>query len=140
MQNQSFDGNLETWSGQALQLGPELRNKYGDQFRHVVMSSGRQSPILSYNEKPLTKTGNFMEAEAPEMLSLDLIKGTRSGLKEINTILLSESTATSFFGDRDCLGLFGLASYVAEQRTKEFHKNLCGLSFSPLTRTTQQNR
>ena len=104
LQNQTYEGEIGTSSSQSMQLGPELRSSYGSYFKHVVMSSFTQSPILSFEEKALTKTGYFMEAEAPELLSLNMLKGTRSGLKELNSILLSESTAYALFGDIDPMG------------------------------------
>lgn len=45
-----------------------------------------------------------MEAEAPELLSLRMLKGTRQGLADPHSILLSASLAESLFGDRDPLG------------------------------------
>ncbi|MFC4874582.1 ABC transporter permease [Negadavirga shengliensis] len=104
MQNQTFDGEVVTWGSQAVQLGPELRNSYGSNFEHVVISSFTRSPILTFGEKALAKTGNFMEADAPGMLSLKMLKGTHAGLKDPYTILLSESTAKAFFGDSDPVG------------------------------------
>lgn len=104
MQNQTYEGEVETSSSQSLQLGPELRDNYGSYFKHVVMSSFSQSPILSFEEKVLTKTGYFMEADAPEMLSLNMLRGTRAGLQNSHSILLSESTAYALFGDGDPMG------------------------------------
>src|SRR3989337_2004580 len=43
MQNQTFNGVIETWSSQAMQLAPELRNTYGGNFEHVIMSSWTQN-------------------------------------------------------------------------------------------------
>ncbi len=104
LQNQTFEGEVQTMSSQSIQLGPELRSSYGNLFTHVVMSSFTQSPVLSVEEKTLTKTGYFMEAQAPELLSLNMLKGTRSALKEPNSILLSKSTAYALFGDKEPMG------------------------------------
>ncbi len=103
-QNLDYNGEIETSFSQSMQLGPELRNTYGSYFKHVVMSSMSQNPILSIGEKAITKNGYFMEAEAPELLSLRMLKGTRSGLQDMNAILLAESTATALFGDTDPIG------------------------------------
>ncbi|WKN41406.1 ABC transporter permease [Tunicatimonas pelagia] len=101
MQNQTFEGEIKTGRNQALQLAPELRENYGTYFEYVVMSSFQQGRILRKDDKALTKTGIFMEATAPEMLTLRMLSGTRQGLVEPNTILLSESTAQAFFDDSD---------------------------------------
>lgn len=102
MQNQTFNGgNIQTGPGQALQLAPELRNTYGASFKHIAMANFVQPFTLMYNEKGISKRGFFMEAEGPEILSLNMLSGTRSGLKELNSILLSEATAKALFGNED---------------------------------------
>jgi putative ABC transport system permease protein len=104
MQNMTFGDEVHTLSSQSLKLGQELRANYKNHFKYVVMSSFSQSPILTYRDKTLVKTGYFMEADAPEMLSLKMIKGQRDGLKNLNSIMLSESTAIALFGDKDPMG------------------------------------
>ncbi len=103
MQNQTFNGQVETWENQALQLGPELRSTYGSNFKYVVMSTGVGDRTLSFEDKKLVKSGNYMDPEVAEMLTLKMIRGSRSGLKLLNSILLSASVAKAFFGDEDPL-------------------------------------
>ena len=78
LQNQTYEGKVQTSDSQSFQLGDVLRNDYGDNFKHVVMSSFTASPILSYKENAITKTGYYMEDGGPELFSLDMIKGSRS--------------------------------------------------------------
>ncbi len=52
-------------------------------------------------DNKLSLTGEFIEAEAPDMLTLHMLKGTRAGLKDINSIMLSASAAKALFGDGD---------------------------------------
>lgn len=104
MQNTTYGQNIETWSSESYQLGSELRDAYGSNFKYVVMSSFTQNPILSYKEKALTKTGYFMEADGPEMLTIRMKKGSRHSLEDRRSILLSESTAYALFGDEEPLG------------------------------------
>ncbi|MBT1704769.1 ABC transporter permease [Chryseosolibacter indicus] len=103
MQNQVFNGEIETWSSQAMQLGPAIRNDYSNHFEHVVMVRGTFDHKLTFNNNSVRKMGAFMDTEAPEMLSLQMLKGTRSGLKDPYSILLSESSAKAIFGDVDAL-------------------------------------
>lgn len=42
-----------------------------------------------------------MQAEAPDLLTLKMLKGTRSGLTAPSSILLSSSLATALFGNAD---------------------------------------
>ncbi|MBC7919491.1 MAG: ABC transporter permease [Ferruginibacter sp.] len=104
MQNQTFDGEVRTWDNQAMQLGPELRDSYGNHFKYIVMASGTNDHILSAGEKRLNKSGAYMEPQVPDLLTLKMLKGTRAGLNDPSSILLSESVAQSFFGDADPVG------------------------------------
>ncbi len=101
MQNQTYNGEVQTWRDQAMQLAPELRNSYKSNFRYIVMSSNTKSSTLSFGEKKLTQTGFYMEPEAPDMLTLQMLKGSRAGLKDPNSVLLCKSVAKALFDDVD---------------------------------------
>lgn len=104
MQNQTFDGVVGTQEQNPPPLGNALRTTYGTDFKHVVMSTGAFPTILAYGDKKFTKTGSASEADIAEMLTLKMLKGTRAGLKDQNSILLSESVANAFFGHADPMG------------------------------------
>ncbi|MEM8969542.1 MAG: FtsX-like permease family protein, partial [Bacteroidota bacterium] len=110
MQNQNFEGKIQTWWSQAKQLAPELRENYGTYFEHVVTASFPQERILRNDDKVLTKTGMFMEPAAPEMFTLQMLSGTRQGLVEPNSVLLAKSAAQAFFGDQDPINQILLVS------------------------------
>jgi ABC-type antimicrobial peptide transport system permease subunit len=101
VQNQTFNGEIETWFGQAMQLGPELRNAYGSNFKHVIIADFPSDHKLTYREKSVKKSGSFMEPDVAEMLTLKMLGGTRSGLKDLNSVLLSRSAAEALFGLED---------------------------------------
>src|ERR1044071_5389674 len=101
MQNQTFNGEVQTWNGVPLPLAQVLRNNYGSNFKHVVASSWSGQRMLSFGEKRIKTSGNYMEPGATEMLSLKMLKGTRAGLRDMNSIMLSASAAKSFFGNED---------------------------------------
>jgi putative ABC transport system permease protein len=65
MQNQTFNGEVQTWGSQAMQLGPELRNHYGSNFRHVVVCSFTNDHLLGFGDKKLVKQGDYMEVQRP---------------------------------------------------------------------------
>lgn len=100
----SGSGTVTTRQTIPYPLGDELRKTHGDQFRHVVMSSFHGANTLSVGDKNLSKHGGFMEPDALEMLSLKMIKGDWDGLKNPNSIVLSQSTAEVFFGEHDPIG------------------------------------
>ena len=103
MQHQSINNQMYTEEAMPLPMGDELRSKYHDDFKYIVMSSWNGKYILSYNEKSLSQTGRYMEAGAPHLLTLEMQKGTRDALQDPTAILLSETTANVLFGDADPL-------------------------------------
>ncbi|HEY4654448.1 MAG TPA: ABC transporter permease, partial [Cyclobacteriaceae bacterium] len=82
-------------------LGPELQQSYENDFEHVVMSTFLQDRIISNGDKKFNQLGQYMQPGAPHMLTLKMLRGTHSGLKEMHSILLSESLATALFADED---------------------------------------
>lgn len=102
LQNKEIGGAITTQRENPLPLGSELRTNYRDDFKYVVMSSGPRSVILSSDrEKKFTKTGYYFEPGITEMLTLKMLRGSRDGLKETSSVLLSASLAKAFFGDAD---------------------------------------
>lgn len=101
MQHQTRNGEVGTQTANPYPLGEELRRNYGSDFRYLTMSTWTNNHILSYGDKKFTKSGNHMEPDAPEMLTLKMIKGTWQGLKDPYSILLSESVAKALFDDAD---------------------------------------
>jgi putative ABC transport system permease protein len=101
MQHANFNGKVETQVSNPALMGPELRDKYGSDFKHVVQSSWTGGHLLTVGDKHITKVGIFFEPGAPEMLTLKMLKGTRGGLKEPYSIMLSASAAASVFGKED---------------------------------------
>jgi ABC-type antimicrobial peptide transport system permease subunit len=103
-QSQTFNGN--TGSGPAIPrpLEFELRENYADYFKHIVMSSWNNSVYLKVGNKSLSRSGNFMQEDGPALLDLKMLKGEHSGLKEVNSIMLSATLAKDLFGDEDPIG------------------------------------
>jgi len=101
MQHQTENGTVYTGNAMPFPLGPELKSKYGNNFKYLAMASWEGDHILSTNDKQLSKGGIYFDTDAPKMLSLKILKGTNEGLKTPNSILLAESTAKAFFGDSD---------------------------------------
>ncbi|MEZ4811168.1 MAG: ABC transporter permease [Allomuricauda sp.] len=103
-QSQTFNG--ETGTGPAIPrpLEKAFRDGYMDNFEHLVMSSWTNSQYLKYKETSISRTGNFMQRDAPEMFDLKIIEGEKDGLREINSIMLCSSTANALFGSEDPIG------------------------------------
>ena len=101
MQNNTFDGVVETWWSQPKQTAPALRDNYGSHFEHVVLSSWNNTHTLKEGENLINFSGVFAEAALPHMLELKMLAGTRSGLDDPYSILISERTAETLFGTID---------------------------------------
>jgi ABC-type antimicrobial peptide transport system permease subunit len=103
-QNVINNGEVGTGMTMPHPMGDELRKSYGSNFKNISMSSWNSDHILSYGEKKLTKSGSFMEPEALDILSIKMLKGTKSALNDPSSIILSSSLAKAYFGDEDPLG------------------------------------
>src|SRR5688572_25531153 len=82
-------------------LGPELAQSFQNDFEHVVMSTFTGDHIISNGDLKFTKLGNYMQPDAPKILTLEMISGTRDGLADMHSIMLSESLAKTLFGGDD---------------------------------------
>ncbi|HVW63347.1 MAG TPA: ABC transporter permease, partial [Puia sp.] len=85
-------------------LANELVTNYRDRFKRLVRISWSGESILSAGDKRISRKGQYMDEEAPDMFTLKMIRGTRAGLHELYSILLSASTARTLFGGTDPVG------------------------------------
>ncbi len=100
-QHNVYNGQKESQVSNPYVMGEEIRNKYGSDFKYVLQATWNFTRILTVGEKKFNKNGYYFEPEVTEMLSLKMLKGTRDGLKDPYSILLSESLAKTYFGDTD---------------------------------------
>jgi putative ABC transport system permease protein len=103
IQNVTNNGEVQTWRSVPYPLAEELRRNYGSDFKHIVMGVNGGDHILTYNEKKLKESGIFFAKEAPEMFSLKMLRGNRTGLYDPSSILLSASAAKAYFGSEDAI-------------------------------------
>lgn len=123
-QHQTYSGKRETQQSIPAPLGPELQHSYKDDFEYVVMSSFTWDHILTKGEKKFMGKGNYMDISAPDMLSLNMLKGSRGGLNELNSILLSASLAQSIFGSEDPIGKVLVMDNTVEVSVTGVYENL----------------
>jgi predicted permease len=90
-----FDVEKVSYDVMAIPLAQELRSKYPD-FESIGLSVSRDV-ILATGDRKLLKTGNYVEPAFIDMMSLNVVSGTRFGSNDINTILLSKSLAQALF-------------------------------------------
>jgi len=104
MQNQTFNGTKESEVTLPYLTAEEIRSKFASDFKYVAEGSWDGDYILSVGEKRFMISGQFFGPKITEILSLKMLYGTRDGLKEPYSILLSKSVAKTFFGNDDPLG------------------------------------
>jgi putative ABC transport system permease protein len=104
MQHQNYNGEIGTQTSNPAQMAEEIRRLYSNDFKYVLQSSWNFNHALTYGEKIFLKPGSFFEPQVAEMLTLKMLSGSRAGLKEMNSILLSSTVAKAIFGDKDPMG------------------------------------
>ena len=100
-QNQTFNGNVGSQTSMPMPLGYKLREDFKHDFKYVVLSTWTDSHILTYGDKKLTPSGNYMQAEAPDIFTFKMLKGTRNGLTDPSSIMISASLAKALFGNAE---------------------------------------
>ncbi|MEM8889947.1 MAG: FtsX-like permease family protein [Bacteroidota bacterium] len=100
-QHNNYNGLIGSQVSNPAVMGETIRNEYGNHFKHVLQASWNRNFALAYEDKLFFETGNYFESGVIEMLSLDMVWGGKDGLNELNSILLSESVAKTFFGETE---------------------------------------
>ncbi|GAB4020825.1 ABC transporter permease [Spirosoma koreense] len=102
--NQTFNGTPGSSRAVSLPSATEIKNNYTTDFKAVALASWNYGHLLVNGDKKINKEGMYAEAELPQMLSLNLLKGNYAQvLKEPASILMSASTAKALFGESDPL-------------------------------------
>ncbi len=104
MERETVNGNMHTSTAIALPMEAAMNKAYGADFKHIVMSSWNDLHILSLGDKHVSYSGVFIGSAAPELFSLQMVAGSRDGLKGPSSLLLSESVAKAIFGEADPIG------------------------------------
>ncbi|HEV8505167.1 MAG TPA: ABC transporter permease [Chitinophagaceae bacterium] len=101
MDYQSRNGQKNTNSALPIPLGTAIQSAYFSDFKYIAMVRETEEHIIAAGNKEFTQAGNYMQPEAPDMFSLEMIHGTRQGLHDPHSILLCQTLAKKLFGDRD---------------------------------------
>lgn len=103
MQNQTVDGKVMTGHAIPRPLESAMRNSYGNDFKYLSMATWPSDHILSVDNHSISQSGNFVQVDFPEMISLEMVSGSLNGLKDPASIMLSASTAMALFGTTDAM-------------------------------------
>lgn len=86
-----------------IPMATALKENYKHLFSKVLVSWAIGDFTLKADEKNLSRRGHFVEPGILELLSLKMLQGSYDGLRDPHSIVLSESTAKSIFGDTNPL-------------------------------------
>lgn len=85
-------------------LGSLLKDSYSEYFEQVVMMRSRpEERIFTTSKGHFAESGYFMQPAGAKMFGLKMLQGDINGLKDIHSILLSETTAQKLFGNNNAL-------------------------------------
>jgi len=101
METDTYNGNSKTGVAIPLPLDAALRKNFGGDFKHIAMTSWTGTYSLAAGDKKISYSGNFMGSEGPDLFSLNMLKGNRSGLNDTTSIFISRSVVKALFGDND---------------------------------------
>jgi ABC-type antimicrobial peptide transport system permease subunit len=101
MQKTTVNGRVHTSGVIPWALEAEMRKNFGPDFQHIVMMAWTENHILTAGDKKVGFSGSFVGSEAPDMLSLRMLKGTRGALAGPGSMLISASVAKAIFGGAD---------------------------------------
>jgi hypothetical protein len=126
LENENIGGGLSTGSSLPMPLSAELRNKYGSDFKKIASTITYESNIV-YTDKALSRVGCFAEADFADIITLNIVQGTKASLNDRSSILISESLAKAIFGNTDPLNKIIRLSNSYQQTVtgvyKDFPKN-----------------
>jgi len=104
MQHETSNGITETGPHIPMPLRNALQDSYGSYFTRLSLSSWINEHFLTYGDNTITSNGSYVQSDFPEILPLKMLKGTRTGLLDPSSIMISESTAHALFGTDQSLG------------------------------------
>ena len=102
--NMTANGKVHSWAWTPGLLAPELKAKYP-----AIVNTSRSSypfeELISYNNKKIKNRGLFADPSFLEILDYEFLKGNATEpLKNINSVVLTQTLATKLFGTENPIG------------------------------------
>jgi len=98
------NGEIQSSNTVAAPLAGALRTHFKHEFKSIALARPTGDHLLHYGDKTLRRPGKFISEEGTEILPIRLSSGERNGLKNPNSIMLSESMAKALFGNINPIG------------------------------------
>ena len=119
--NQNFAGTIYTGSWTPAPLGPVLQKEVPG-LKYVARAREEGQSLTAYGEKAIYQEGMYAEPDFFRMMTFPAIEGDPVATLQVGSgVVLTESAAVFAVMAIliSCLGLFGLASFLVERRTRE---------------------
>ncbi len=97
-------GEIGSFPSTMYVMGTVIKENYSDYFEYVLRATWVGDYVLTKEGENYTQTGQFIEAEALDMLSLTMVRGSHSSLEDLNSVVVAESAAFAVFGKEDPIG------------------------------------
>jgi putative ABC transport system permease protein len=103
MMHQTFDGHRGSQTSMPYPMGEELKTKFPE-FKAIAMCDWGGERALRIGDKKILKRGYYMGQESIEMFSFKVLQGDKNPLKDPYSIVLTEETAKTIFGNENPIG------------------------------------
>src|SRR5258707_11163271 len=97
-----FGAEKSSYNVMPIPLAADLRTRFPD-FQAVAIAAQNNTSTLAIGDKKISTNGTFAQPDFTDMLTLKMEAGSRS-LKQLNSMLLSASTAKALFGNANPIG------------------------------------
>lgn len=99
-----FEGKLTCWNSVSSLTGPTLEKDFPEVERAVRVKSNGNF-LFSVNDKKITKSGVTVDTGFLQIFSFLMLKGNpTTALNDVHSIVLTEKTAKSLFGNEEAMG------------------------------------
>jgi len=98
------NGETQMWTNLPFPLAEEIRQQYNADFEEVAMTSAPSEWLITNPHYKLFKNGLFAEPSFLKVFDVTMMEGDHQALKDISSVIVSKTFATTFFGDHTALG------------------------------------
>ncbi|HEX6431218.1 MAG TPA: ABC transporter permease, partial [Niastella sp.] len=99
-----FEGKIRCWNSVPAPLARAVEKDLPEVERAVRVESGNDL-LFSIGDKKIIKSGNIVDTGFLQMFSFPMLKGNPStALNDRHSVVLTEKTAKSLFGNEDAMG------------------------------------
>lgn len=101
MNTKTFNGVTTTNEDIAIPLAEELRVHHSADFKYIALVFHNYTHLLAVQNKKIQASGQWVQPQLPQMLTLKMFKGTRNALNDPSSVLITQSLANTLFGNTD---------------------------------------